>query len=82
MQLTCLAKKIFSKRLSRTTDPAGSSSCTYLNKNINPWTGLKLYAQSKIEIFEYTLGNEYQADPLTYSKSLNCSASKLHSSST
>lgn len=41
MEITCFAKKIFSNRLSRTTVPAGSSSWTYLNKNISPWTGLK-----------------------------------------
>lgn len=73
---TCFAKKIFSKRLSRTTEPAGSSSWTYLNKKISPWTGLK--------IMKKTISIEHSAckPVLTYDKSLNCSASRLHSSST
>ena len=38
---TCFAKKISSKRLSRTIEPSTSSPDLHLNKNIKPWTGLQ-----------------------------------------
>ena len=40
IQRTCFAKKISSKRLSRTIEPSTSSPDLHLNKNIKPWTGL------------------------------------------
>lgn len=44
---TCLAKNIFSSRLSWTIGPAGSSCCTHLNRNIKPWMGLRIIGKIK-----------------------------------
>lgn len=92
---TCFAKKIFSMRLSWTIVPSGSDSGCHLNKNIRPYTGLKLKInefKSKVIVFKnlfnhayttkikyYWQNNCWKNSYLRFSKLVE---SKLHNSST